>query len=274
MNCNDVNRVLTEGAMLSPEAQNHLNDCARCRELVEALSVPVPPTSPSPTTLRQIERELVADLRPVRPIAPRPYVFAFLVAISVCVVAAGVYRIGAFGLAVMSPLQASVIFGVLAISTGLLAYSLVNQIIPGSRHRISPGLLPVTITISLAITMAVLFQFQHEQNFWAHAWGCIRRGTSIAALAAVPLWLVLRRGAILSPAITGAATGLLSGLVGTSALEIHCPNLHASHILAAHLGVAVLGAITGLLLGLVAENIKIIRGRRNSVPGAGESLFG
>jgi len=68
----------------------------------------------------------------------------------------------------------------------------------------------------------------------------------------VPFWLVLRRGAILSPAMTGAATGLLAGLVGTSALEIHCPNLHVGHILVSHLGVAVLGTTVGFFIGMVA----------------------
>ena len=257
MNCDDISRALIEGCMASPllsEVEAHLRICARCRELVGALSVPVPEASPSVATLRQIERGIVADLRPVRPIAPKVYIFGAFIAIFVSIAALGVYRLGAFALAVMSPLQAGVIFGALAISTGLLTYSLVNQMVPGSRHWIQPGLLPFGITISLAIAMAVLFQFQHEQNFWAHGRACIEAGTSIGALAVVPLWFVLRRGAILSPAMTGAATGLLAGLVGTTALEIHCPNLDARHILVAHLGVAVLGAITGFLVGLAVEN--------------------
>jgi hypothetical protein len=261
MNCKDMNRALIQSAMaspLTPEAQDHLNHCERCRELVGALSLPVPEGSPSPATLRQIERGLVADLRPVHPIAPKRYLFASLVAIFVCVVAVGVYRIGAFALAVMSPLQVGVILGALAISTGLLAYSLVHQMIPGSRHRIPPGLLPLGIAISLAIAIAVLFQFQHERNFWTNNWACIRAGSPIGAVAAVALWLVLRRGAILSPRMTGAATGLLAGLVGTTALEIHCPNLDAWHILVSHLGVAVLGAMVGLFFGLAAESSKIM----------------
>src|SRR5260370_34629131 len=97
MNCNDIDRELIQGAMaspLTPEAQDHLNNCERCRELVGALSLPVPEGSPSAATLRQIERGLVADLRPVHPIAPKRYFFACLVAIFVCVVAIGVYRIG------------------------------------------------------------------------------------------------------------------------------------------------------------------------------------
>jgi hypothetical protein len=253
MNCNGVNQALIEG---SPEAEEHLKTCARCRELVAALSAPVSAASPSAEILRLIERAMVADLRKVRPIAAKRYVLAAFMAIYASVVALSIFRLGAFAIRVMSPLQAAFILGVLAISAGLLAYSLVNQMVPGSRYGIPPGLLPFGITILLAIAMAALFQFQHEQNFWAHGWACVRTGTPLAALAAVPLWLVLRRGAILSPAMTGAATGLLAGLAGTTVLEIHCPNLNAWHILVAHLGVAVLGAMAGLILGFVAENRK------------------
>ena len=59
--------------------------------------------------------------------------------------------------------------------------------------------------------------------------------------------------------MTGAATGLLAGRVGTTGLEIHCPNLDASHILVSHLGVAVLGAVAGLVVGWAVVNRKLIR---------------
>jgi len=196
---------------------------------------------------------MVADLHAVRPLAPNRYVFAAFAAVFVSIVAVGVYRLGAFAIAVMSPLQAGAILSALAISTGLLAYSLVHQIVPGSRHRIPPRPLPVAITILLTIAIALLFQFQHERHFWGNAWGCIRAGTPIGVLAAVPFSLLLRRGAILSASMTGAATGLLSGLVGTTVLEIHCPNLDAWHILVSHLGVAMLCALAGLVMGLAAE---------------------
>jgi hypothetical protein len=72
--------------------------------------------------------------------------------------------------------------------------------------------------------------------------------------------------------MTGAATGLLAGMVGTSALEIHCPNLHAGHILVSHLGVAVLGAIVGFFTGTVvgARNTRAVW---SSIQRAGEGGF-
>jgi len=253
MNCNEVGRALSEESRLPLEAEEHVRSCNRCRELVSALNITAPMDPPSPATLRQIADKMATNLRPVRPMAPARYFFGALVSIFVFIVALDVYRMGAYALAVMTPLQTAAILSALAISSALLAYSLVHQMVPGSLHRIPPRLLPVAIIISLTIAIIVLFQFQHERNFWGNTWGCIRAGTPIGALAAVPFWMVLRRGAILSPGITGAATGLFAGLVGTSVLEIHCPNLDAWHILASHLGVAILCALAGLVIGLAAE---------------------
>jgi hypothetical protein len=253
MNCKDVARALSEESPLTNQAQDHVRSCNRCHDLVSATNITVAVDTPSQETLQQIARGMATNLVPVRPMAPARYFFGALVGMFVAIAALGAYRMGAFGIRVMTPLQNTAIFSVLAVSTGLLAYSLVQQMVPGTRHRISPRLLPAAITISLMIAITFLFQFQHERNFWGNAWACIRAGTPFGVLAAVPLWLVLRRGAILSPAVTGASTGLFAGLVGTSVLEIHCPNLHASHILVSHLGVAMLCALAGLVIGWVVD---------------------
>jgi hypothetical protein len=258
MNCKDVARALSEGSWLPFQAQDHVRNCNHCQELARSLDSPIPVDPPSPATLRQIAEGISGNLRPVRPVAPARYFFGALVGIFVFTVALGAYRMGAFAMAVMSPLQTTAVLSALAISSGLLAYSLVHQMVPGSRHRIPPRLLPVGITVLLTIGIVVLFKFQHERNFWGNAWACVRAGTPIGALSAVPFWLTLRRGAIISPAMSGATTGLLAGLVGTSVLEIHCPNLDAWHILISHLGVAVLCGLAGLVVGLTIE---IIGGR-------------
>lgn len=257
MNCRDVDRSFMEHdksvtAQLPAQIQEHLLTCDRCRELVRALN-PVDNDAPTPEILRQLEETLNAELRPVRPLAPTRYLFAAFAAIFFLIVAAGVYRLGAFAISVMSPVQTIAILGALAASAGLLAYSLVHQMAPGSRHRIAPKLLPVAVVGMLAIVMAVLFQFQHERDFWGSGWACLRAGTPLGLLAAVPFWLLLRQGAILSQRVTGAAAGLLAGLVGTTALEIHCPILGAAHILTWHLNVAILGAVIGLAAGFASE---------------------
>jgi hypothetical protein len=253
MNCDDLAKALSKETLLPLDACEHVKSCKRCQELVEALNVPVAVESLPPATLQQIVGGIAINLRPVSPVAPAGHFFGGIAGIFGSIVALCVYRMGATAIAVMTPLETVAILSALAVSTGLLAYSLVHQMIPGSPHRISPRLLPVGIVVLLTIVIGVLFQFQHEQNFWGHAWPCIRAGTPIGVLAAVPFWLILRRGAILFPAITGATTGLLAGLVGTSVLEIHCPNLDAWHILISHLGVAMLCALAGLIVGLAVE---------------------
>lgn len=162
---------------------------------------------PSQATVSHIEREIAADLRPVHPIASRQLIFGDLIAIFACVVAAAVYRMGAFALAAMGRLQAAGILGALAICTGLLALSLVQQMSPGSRHWISPRLLPIGILGALAVLISALFQFQPEPDSWVRAWTCLRAGIPPGAIAATLFWLVLRRATVLSPTMTGAAGG-------------------------------------------------------------------
>jgi hypothetical protein len=99
----------------------------------------------------------------------------------------------------------------------------------------------------MAAIIAAFFTFQYEPNFFQRGWSCLRVGTPIALLSVIPFWLLLRRGALLSPTLTWTATGLLAGLVGTSVLEVHCPNFDAWHRLVSHLGVAVIGTLTGLV---------------------------
>jgi hypothetical protein len=256
MNCHDVDRILFEhksvAAELPAPVQEHLVTCDHCRELVRALN-PSVDDLPSPEILHQIERTLAVGLRPIRPLAPARYFFAIFVAIFILIVAAGVYRLGAFAISVKSPLQSIATLGALAASAGLLAYSLAHQMAPGSRQRIPPRLLPAAVISLLALVMAGLFRFQHEGDFWGSGWACLRAGTPLGLLAALPFWLLLRQGAILSPRVTGVAAGLLAGLVGTSVLEIHCPILDAPHILIWHLGIALLGAVAGLAAGFAAE---------------------
>ncbi len=126
MNCNEVDHALIEveesaAAALPPQAQEHVRGCKRCQQLVSALNMSVPADPPSPATLRQIAEGIATNLRPVRPVAPARYFFGAFIGIFVSIVALGVYRMGAFAIAVMTPLQTAAILSALAISTGLLA---------------------------------------------------------------------------------------------------------------------------------------------------------
>jgi len=69
-------------------------------------------------------------------------------------------------------------------------------------------------------------------------------------------WLILSRGAILSPRAAGAIAGMLAGLVSTTVLEEHCADLNVWHILVWHLGSALVGMLVGLLVAIAGEAIR------------------
>ena len=258
MNCRDVEHSLIEheksgAARLPAQVQKHVSTCNHCSDFLRALNPSNMADAPAPEILRQLEDTLTTRLRPVRPLAPTRYFFAAFGVIFILTVAAGVYRLGALGISAMSPGQSIAILCALSVSVGLLVYSLVQQMTPGSQHRISPTRLPAAVIGLLALLMAALFQFQPERDFWGTGLACLRAGGPFALLAVMPFWLLLRRGAGLSPRVTGAAAGLLAGLVTTTAQEIYCPVLDASHILTWHLGVALLGAVVGFAAGSARE---------------------
>jgi len=262
MNCDDVGRILSEAPVpsrLPQAALQHLRECSRCLDAARALDPSRLEDAPSSAQLQRIEQTLLADLRPVRPLPSAGYFFLFLAVIFTAAVVAGAWWLGTAGLAAMSTLQCSVVLSALTVSASTLAFTLVQHMTPGGSRAIDSQLLPVAMAASLAVVFALTFSFENVQNFWRAAWGCILPGVIIAAVTAAPLWLALRRGAILSPAWTGAATGLLAGLAGATVLEIRCPNLNAWHILASHLGTAILSATSGYLIGVFADPVPLER---------------
>jgi hypothetical protein len=150
------------------------------------------------------------------------FAFIFLV-----VVAAGALRLGTNGWAALSIGQRVAVFASLAASAVILAASMVRQMVPGSRHTVPPAALPVGILLALMLVIATAFRSHGELAFVADGLVCMRNGLTYSVPAALLFWLLLRRGAILSPKLIGAAAGGLAGLTGLSVLEVNCPNLRS-----------------------------------------------
>ncbi len=249
MDCADVdNALVNTGTPLPPQAEEHVSNCPRCQKLLRSLNASLATEPLSPATLREIEQRIAVDLSPVKPV-PLARLVATFAGIFVFAVGASALYPGALGLMAMSPVQAGVIFGALAAGAIVLTDSLMWQMVPGSKHRVQPEILPIFVFLALVVVVVALFSFQRELNFWGEWWYCFRVGAPVALLAAAPFWLILRRGAILSLPAAGATAGLLAGLVGSTMLEIRCSNLDAWHILISHFGVAATGALVGLLAG-------------------------
>jgi hypothetical protein len=137
------------------------------------------------------------------------------------------------------------VFSGLAGCDGLLTVSLVRQMAPDNWDPIPPVALLAGVPAALALVLALMFSPRSESDFFANGAMCFRAGLSYSALAAVALWIPLRRGAVLRPWLTGALVGGFAGLAGLSTLEINCADLNFNHILVWHGGVVVASSLSG-----------------------------
>jgi len=160
--------------------------------------------------------------------------------------------------------QKIAIFATLAASAVLLALSMARQMVPGSKHTVSPTTLPIAIVLVLMLVIAAMFRSEEDSAFVANGLMCIRNGLEYSIPTALLFWLLLRRGAMLFPKLIGAAAGGFSGLIGLSVLEINCSNLNVYHILVWHWGVILITSLAGVVLGAAVEYIDRYRDQRNS----------
>ena len=260
MKCREVEEALvvsnTKGAdSLMHSVQAHIEECKRCREFARIVEWPAADAHIDSSQIEGLQKTIVAGLRPVRPL-PSSWVFlAAFALIFGALTYVGVLHLGAYGWFVLMPVQRIAVFTTLAASTSLLAFSLVRQMVPGQKSLFRPGLLPVGVLVMLCLVVASVFQVRTDL-FLRNGKACLEAGVPYAIPAAVVFWLILRRGAILSPRVVGAISGTLAGLVSTTVLEVHCPNLNVWHILVWHVGIALLGLIAGLLVAIVGQMIR------------------
>jgi len=252
MNCSDLDLLLAgpaAGRTLPAAADSHLRTCPRCRALIAALDQSIPVDSVKTEAITAIEQRLLENLAPARALPAKKLFFAAFLLIFVALMAVGIAHLGAFAWAELGLGRRIMISTSLGASAALLGYSLVQQMFPGSRHRISPALLPVVTFVCLTLILAALFEVGHSGHFIREGMPCFEAGIPYAIPAAILFWLILRRGVVLSPWVTGGLCGALAGLIGVSVLEIHCTNFDLRHILVWHLGVGVSGALAGLFAG-------------------------
>ena len=256
MTCREIDNLIVNcasGAAVPEAAAAHLSACARCSRLVRAMRESRRPAPPSREQRDRMAAAVPQDLEPVKPLAPEGTFFvALLLAIAVTA-ALGGGGLGAAGFRALSRLQCVVVFGGLGIGSALLAFSAARQMVPG--RKLVPLPLPLLAggAGAMAAIAAVVFQARHESAFVAEGLECLRTGVGFALAAGIPIWLLLRRGAILYSGLAGATAGALAGLGGIAVLEIACPNLNAYHILAWHVGAVFASALGGLAIGCAAE---------------------
>lgn len=231
----------------------HIKDCRHCQDIAWIVELPIGEAQVESDQIERLEKMIVDDLRPVRPLPPAWVFLAAFAVIFIGLTTLGVFYLGANGWFALMTGQKIAIFSTLAGSAALLAFSLVRQMVPGEKSLFRPALLPIPIFVLLCLVIASVFQARIDQHFMKAGEACLKAGVPYAIPAALVFWLILRRGAILSARAVGAITGMLAGLVSTTVLEIHCAYLNVWHILVWHVGIALLGMIVGLLVAIVGQ---------------------
>ncbi|MCX6597343.1 MAG: NrsF family protein [Acidobacteria bacterium] len=264
MNCGDIDRLLTEkdSAEFPLAAGDHLQECERCRQLVQLLESRQQLPSPSGGQVEKLAQMLTSDLEPVKPLPGDVTQFGILAAIALAALAAGGAVLGLRGWDALQGLQRAGVFVVLALMGVALAASLTRQMAPGSPSAMTPAVWAVGLGAALAVVVLWLFDQRAEAEFVRVGLVCLQTGLAVAACTGLLLAWALRRGAMLSHGFSGSTAGALAGLTGLAVLELQCPNLNAAHILAWHLPVVVFSSLAGLVTGLAAGLIPAGRHRR------------
>jgi hypothetical protein len=252
MTCREMEEVIITSAP-APGAVEHVAECEHCRHLVWLCGESDQASPPSADQMKRIEAAILRGLTPVQPLAsPWAFFFAFSL-VFLAMVAGGSLLLGTDGWRALSVLQRIAVFAPAAACAGLLALSLVWLMAPGSKLVISSTRASIGVLPLLALIIVIVFHAREESGFVSAGLAHLRTGLTCAVPGAVLFWLLLRRGAILSPGLTGTIAGGLAGLVGFMVLELQCPNLNLYHILAWHWGVALLAMLGGLALGRLSN---------------------
>jgi hypothetical protein len=182
----------------------------------------------------------------------RPEVYiAGIGGVFVALCALGAYLAGQRGWDALGDVRRIAVFALLVAAAAALIFSVVRQMSPLAMHASSGMWIGAGIFGALLIVFATMFQPASEQTFVHNGLLCLRFGMLFAVPAGILFALLLRRGAWLSPAFTGATAGALAGLVGLTVLEIHCPNLNVYHIVVWHVSVTVVCFILGFIFSSV-----------------------
>jgi hypothetical protein len=206
------------------------------------------PHDVDPALLERVSASMTASLRPVRPMPPAWMLASALLLLSAAIAVVFAWSIGLEGLHKLTAAEVAAIFTAIGIFAGMAATVAVSEMTPGSKRRINPAMLLLLATVGWIALDAALFHDYQMGSFVPEGIPCLRAGLAAAVPAGMAGWLTLRRGFAVDKASAGLAAGTLAGLAGLAMLEIHCPNLHAMHVMVWHTAVVPVSALGGFLL--------------------------
>jgi hypothetical protein len=230
------------------EVAAHLENCEACRSLFRLVRRDKTSWAPGAAVDARIQNVVFGNLQAVHPEPPREFAFDLLQVCSL-IMLVGIVIAGIRSPWTMTWWQFLTVGLVLALSSILLAFSLTRQVTPGAAHHVNPRVLVPALAVAFVCAMLLLFPWNASRHFWVRGLLCFSFGISFAALASIPLWIVVRRRAILSPALTGATMGLFAGVLSAAVIHLGCPLAAGPHQAIWHATVPGFSALLGFLLG-------------------------
>ena len=205
--------------------------------------------------VERAKQAILGSLTPVRPMAP-VWVFtvAFMILFAVVALASGM-MLGMYGLDALSGTERAIVFSVVIAAAALAALAGAREMRPAGGRRLGTWVLAAA-AIALLAAFVLLFHDYSMEKFVKQGVACLRAGLLFAVAAAVMISLVFVRGYVLNPRAAGVAAGTLAGIAGIGALELHCPNVKAMHVMVWHLAVVVLSGLAGLSIGSVFAKLR------------------
>jgi hypothetical protein len=202
-----------------------------------------------PALLAGIAASISARLAPVRPLPPAWALTAAVAVICGIVPTVAAFFLGFQGIERLGMDRIRWIFPALVLFTIFAASLTVAEMIPGSRRIVNAGTLLAASSLAVLAVFALLFHDFDMSRFIPQGLVCLGVGMLVAIPTGLANWLALRRGFAVNATSAGLAAGTLAGLAGVIALELHCPNFRAMHVMVWHTAVILVGAFTGAMLG-------------------------
>jgi hypothetical protein len=226
----------------------HLAECEFCWQLAH-LPEEGRETALAPGTLDRIKSVVLADLRPVTQLPSSLTLLGTLAFLFLAVLGAGAVLAGMRGWQALAlPMKVS-IFAPLLLGGSLLGLALVRQMIPGEGAPTRPVGWSAAVFALLVTVVSLAFGRLEQPHFLQDGLKCFRAGMVYAVSAALMVWLVVRRGAMLSGSLTGAMSGGLAGFIALAGIELRCPSPNRTHILVWHLSLVLACALGGFAVG-------------------------
>jgi len=206
--------------------------------------------------LEEIQRAVLADLRPVSALASSGILTLILMIFFAATGSAVAWYLGLGGFEALHAYQRALIFPALLIASWLAAVACAREMRPASGMRMGP-IAVIFCATALPLVFLMALHNYSAQNFVTEGVPCLLLGLKVAIPTGVGMVLILRRGFVLDWSRAGFAAGALSGLAGVVMLELHCPNPKAFHAMVWHVAVVVVSAVLGFALGMIADRVRI-----------------